>query len=65
LLWPMHQLQCLAGYQTDPSYGTVVYFALEALSGIARDIRGPRERRQLRSRRTGYELDSFPHHEFT
>ena len=32
-----HLNGCLAGYQTDPSYGVAVYFALEALSGIARD----------------------------
>ena len=29
---------CLAGYQTDPSYGAAVYFGLEALWGIARDV---------------------------
>lgn len=28
---------CLAGYQTDPSYAVAVYFAPEALSGIAHD----------------------------
>jgi hypothetical protein len=33
-----HLTGCLAGYQTDPSYGAAVYFALEALSGIARDV---------------------------
>jgi hypothetical protein len=33
-----HLSGCLAGYQTDPSYGTAVYFALEALSGIAHDV---------------------------
>ena len=33
-----HLNGCLAGYQTAPSYGTAVYFALEALWGIARDI---------------------------
>jgi hypothetical protein len=34
-----HLNGCLAGYQTDPSYGAAVYFALEALWGIARDTR--------------------------
>jgi hypothetical protein len=33
-----HLKGCLAGFQTDPSYGAAVYFALEALSGIARDV---------------------------
>lgn len=33
-----HLHGCLAGYQTDPSYGAAVYFALEALSGIAHDV---------------------------
>ena len=33
-----HLKGCLAGYQTDPSYGAAVYFALEALLGIARDV---------------------------
>jgi len=33
-----HLTGCLAGYQTNPSYGTAVYFALEALSGIAHDV---------------------------
>jgi hypothetical protein len=33
-----HLSGCLAGYQTEPSYGAAVYFALEALSGIARDV---------------------------
>jgi hypothetical protein len=33
-----HLNGCLAGYQADPSYGTAVYFALEALWGIANDI---------------------------
>jgi hypothetical protein len=33
-----HLSGCLAGYQTDPSYGAAVYFALEVLSGIARDV---------------------------
>jgi hypothetical protein len=33
-----HLSGCLAGYQTDPSYGAAVYFALEAISGIARDV---------------------------
>jgi hypothetical protein len=32
-----HLNGCLAGYQTDPSYGAAVYFGLEALWGIARD----------------------------
>jgi hypothetical protein len=32
-----HLNGCLAGYQADPTYGAAVYFALEALSGIARD----------------------------
>jgi hypothetical protein len=33
-----HLNGCLAGYQTDPSYGTAVYFALEAVWGIAHDV---------------------------
>jgi hypothetical protein len=33
-----HLSGCLAGYQTDPSYGAAVYFALEALSGIVHDV---------------------------
>jgi hypothetical protein len=33
-----HLSGCLRGYQTDPSYGAAVYFALEALWGIARDV---------------------------
>lgn len=33
-----HLNGCLAGYQTAPSYGTAVFFALEALWGIARDV---------------------------
>ena len=33
-----HLNGCLAGYQTAPSYGAAVYFALEALWGIARDV---------------------------
>jgi hypothetical protein len=33
-----HLSGCLAGYQTNPSYGTAVYFALEAISGIAHDV---------------------------
>src|SRR5689334_24593162 len=39
-LWDLdkHLSGCLAGYQTNPSYGTAVYFALEALSGIAHDV---------------------------
>jgi hypothetical protein len=39
-LWDLdkHLNGCLSGYQTDPSYGAAVYFALEALSGIARDV---------------------------
>jgi len=35
-----HLNGCLAGYQTDPSYGAAVYFGLEALWGIARDVAG-------------------------
>ena len=34
-----HLNGCLAGYQTDPSYGVAVYFGLEALWGIACDVR--------------------------
>ena len=34
-----HLNGCLAGYQTDRSYGAAVYFALEALWGIAKDVR--------------------------
>jgi hypothetical protein len=33
-----HLSGCLAGYQTDQSYGAAVYFALEALSGIAHQL---------------------------
>ena len=33
-----HLSGCLAGYQTDPRFGTVVFFALETLSGIAHDV---------------------------
>jgi hypothetical protein len=33
-----HLNGCLAGYQTAPSYGAAVFFALEALCGIARDV---------------------------
>ena len=33
-----HLSGCLAGYQTDQSYGAAVHFALEALSGIAHDV---------------------------
>jgi hypothetical protein len=33
-----HLRGCLAGYQTDPNYGTAVYFALEAVWGIVRDV---------------------------
>ena len=33
-----HLNGCLAGYQADPSYGAAVYFALEALWGIANDV---------------------------
>ena len=31
-------MDCLVGYQTDRTYGAAVYFALEALWGIARDV---------------------------
>jgi hypothetical protein len=34
-----HLNGCLVGYQTEPSYGAAVYFGLEALWGIARDVR--------------------------
>jgi hypothetical protein len=39
-LWDLdkHLNGCLSGYQTDPSYGAAVYFGLEALWGIARDV---------------------------
>jgi hypothetical protein len=33
-----HLHGCLAGYQTDPTYGAAVFFALKALWGIARDV---------------------------
>ena len=33
-----HLNGCLAGYQSAPSYGAAVYFALEALWGIAHDV---------------------------
>jgi hypothetical protein len=33
-----HLNGCLAGYQANSSYGTAVYFALEALWGISNDV---------------------------
>jgi hypothetical protein len=33
-----HLNGCLSGYGTAPSYGVAVFFALEALWGIARDV---------------------------
>jgi hypothetical protein len=33
-----HLNGCLSGYETAASYGAAVFFALEALSGIARDV---------------------------
>ena len=33
-----HLNGCLAGYQTAPNYRTAVYFALEAVWGIGRDV---------------------------
>jgi hypothetical protein len=33
-----HMKGCVLGYQHNPSYGTAVHFALEALWGIARDV---------------------------
>jgi len=33
-----HLNGCLAGYQANPSHGAAVYFGLEALWGIARDV---------------------------
>ena len=33
-----HLNGCLVGYQTTSTYETAVYFALEALWGIARDV---------------------------
>ena len=33
-----HLNGCLAAYQMNPSYGAAVFFALEALWGIARDV---------------------------
>ena len=33
-----HLNGCLAGYQTDPRHGAAVYFGLEALWGIAKDV---------------------------
>jgi hypothetical protein len=33
-----HLSGCLGGYQTDHSYGAAIYFALEALWGIAHDV---------------------------
>ncbi len=33
-----HLSGCLVGYQSDSSYGVAVYFALEALWGIAHDV---------------------------
>jgi len=33
-----HLNGCLAGYQAAPSYGAAVFFALEALWGIAQDV---------------------------
>jgi hypothetical protein len=39
-LWNLqdHLNGCLAGYQIDPNYGAAVYFALEALWGLAHDV---------------------------
>src|ERR1051326_5294017 len=34
----LHLNGCLAGYQAEPTYGSAVYFAFEAVSGIARDV---------------------------
>jgi len=34
-----HLHGCLAGYQATPSYGSAVFFALEAIWGIAADVR--------------------------
>lgn len=42
-----HLQGCLAAYQIDPSYGTAVYFALEALWGVARDVEVQAETGQL------------------
>jgi len=33
-----HLNGCLAAYQLEPSYGAAVFFALEVLWGIARDV---------------------------
>ncbi len=33
-----HLKGCVVGYQSNASYGTAVYFALEALWGIAQDV---------------------------
>jgi len=33
-----HLNGCLVGYQADPNYGAAVFFALEALWGISRDV---------------------------
>jgi hypothetical protein len=39
-LWDLqeHLNGCLAGYQSDSTYAVAVYFALEALCGIAHDV---------------------------
>jgi len=39
-LWDLdkHLTGCLTGYQADPKFGTLVYFALEALWGIKREF---------------------------
>jgi hypothetical protein len=42
-----HLNGCLAAYQTAPSYGAAVYFALEALWGIAKDVGVRSESRKL------------------
>ena len=57
-----HLSGCLRGYQTDPSYGAAVYFALEALSGIARDVAVRANAGKVGSGSTGCGLDNFPQH---
>ena len=55
-----HLNGCLVGYQTAPSYGTAVFFALEALWGIARDIGVRAEAGKLDPKQLDKRLDSVP-----
>ena len=33
-----HLKGCITGFQTDPNFGAAVFFALEALWGVAKDV---------------------------